>query len=128
MPKIEIVSLRFNLDKEDDHKLFALLQYRAPSGKRSELIKQIVNSALRESAGGGKSTARRAKEPPCELVDTTVSTVTKEAHGPMQTSATVSRSRPDHYNDTRSDGKRDGMTGAKEPEQEAANLVGSLVQ
>lgn len=42
MPNIEIISLRFNLDKEDDRKLFKALQERSGSGKRNEFIKQIL--------------------------------------------------------------------------------------
>ena len=121
MPKIEIVSLRFNLDKEEDNNLFLMLQKRAPSGKRSEFIKKIVSSALQESVVGGKSTARRTKEPP-------VSKVSPEARGPMQNSDPEPGSRLHQPDDTRSEGKQGGLADATDPETEAASLVGSLVQ
>ncbi len=128
MPKIEIVSIRFNLDKEHDNTLFALLQKRAPARKRNEFIKQLVSSALQENAAGGKGTARRAKEPPRELADRPASKVSPGAQGHKHTSEPDSHAITKPSGETQLEGKSSGLTSETEPEKEAANLVGSLVQ
>ncbi len=42
MPNIEIISLRFNLDKDEDRGLFELLQKRCDPGKRNEFLKHAL--------------------------------------------------------------------------------------
>lgn len=57
MPKIEIIPVRFNLDKEDDRKLFEEVQKHSSSGKRNEFLKQVLYDYLMK----GGTTAVRAK-------------------------------------------------------------------
>ena len=42
MPTIEIMSVRFNLDKEEDSKLFEELAKHVPAGKKNEFLKQLL--------------------------------------------------------------------------------------
>ena len=44
MPNIEIISLRFNLDKDNDRRLFQVLQERSDSGKRNEFLKKSFSN------------------------------------------------------------------------------------
>lgn len=62
MPTIEIISIRFNLDKEDDRKLFEALQRRFDSGKRNELLKQALQGCLVGDVQSGKPIAAPTPE------------------------------------------------------------------
>jgi hypothetical protein len=126
MSKIEIIALRFNLDKEDDNRLFTLLQKRVPFGKRNELLKHLLALALRESATGGRVTGRRAKEASREPL---AGNVSLEVQGPPQAPAPGTEHQPHPITDRQSGGQvLGGDSSSGEPEREAANLVGSLVQ
>ena len=46
MPNIEIISIRFNLGKDNDRRLFQILQERPDSGKRNEFLKQVLSDCL----------------------------------------------------------------------------------
>ncbi len=53
--------VRFNLDKEDDRRLFELLQKRSMPRKRNEFLKKVLLKYMTEEAGG-KSGARPTKK------------------------------------------------------------------
>ena len=61
MPNIEIILVRFNLDKEDDCRLFELLQKRSMPRKRNEFLKKALLKCMMEEAGG-KSVARLTRK------------------------------------------------------------------
>ncbi len=46
MPNIEVIYLRFNLDKNDDRRLFEALKARTSGGKRNEYIKKLLLDCL----------------------------------------------------------------------------------
>ncbi len=62
MPIIEIISLRLNLDKEADNKLFEILKKRSDSGKRNEFIKKALLEYLSEVDVAGKPAVRAVKK------------------------------------------------------------------
>ena len=129
MPKIEIVSLRFNLDKEDDNRLFALLQKRADTGKRNEFLKQLLGEALTVGVSGDRTKARNARKPPREPVESVEDQPAQEAQGPAQTSAPAPESGPRPAAHVQTNGPDPGgASSTAEPDREAANLVGSFVQ
>lgn len=129
MPKIEIVSLRFNLDKEDDNRLFALLQKRADTGKRNEFLKQLLCDALTAGVAGDKMKARHAKKPIREPFEPAADRQAPEAKGPAQTAALGPEPgpKPAAYAQTGSPDSG-GASCTTEPDRDAANLVGSFVQ
>lgn len=70
MPIIEIISLRLNLDKEEDCKLWDALRKLAEGGKRNEFLKQTLLECLVEGGAAGKpavrASHRRIKTPASE--------------------------------------------------------------
>ena len=129
MPKIEIVSLRFNLDKEDDNRLFALLQKRADPGKRNEFLKQLLGDALTAGVAGDRPKARQSKKPPREPFEPAADQPAPEAQGPAQTAAPGPEpgTRPAAHVQT-SGPDPGAVSSTAEPDREAASLVGSFVQ
>ena len=70
MPKIEIVSLRLNLDKDEDRRLWESLQSKSEPGKRNEFLKQSLLRCLSEGKAGvepperpERPSRKRVKEP-----------------------------------------------------------------
>jgi hypothetical protein len=66
MPNIEIISLRFNLDKDEDRRLFEALQKRSDPGKRNEFLKHALLECLAQGVAGGKAvrtSRKQAREP-----------------------------------------------------------------
>ena len=61
MPNIQIILVRFNLDREDDRRLFELLQKRSMPRKRNEFLKKVLLKGMMEEAGG-KSVVRPTKK------------------------------------------------------------------
>ncbi len=63
MPNIEIISIRLNLDKDDDRKLFEQLrkQLRKVDGSRNEFLKHLLLAALSgyQAAGAAEQPSRR---------------------------------------------------------------------
>lgn len=62
MPTIEIISVRFNLDKENDRKLFEEVQKNVPDGKRNEFLKELLYDRFMKTgaiAGKAKPTAKK---------------------------------------------------------------------
>ena len=129
MPNIEIISLRFNLDKDNDRKLFEALQERADSGKRNEFIKQVLFDRIMEESPEGKSAVR----PPRKQAR-----VSKEPHGVRRLSGVAetrraaalgpqASSRP--AADVAAVGQAArGQENHQEPDAEAAGLVSQFVQ
>ncbi|MHB8843327.1 MAG: hypothetical protein ACYC7L_01135 [Nitrospirota bacterium] len=129
MPKIEIVSLRFNLDKEDDNRLFALLQKRADTGKRNEFLKQLLCDALTAGVAGDKTKTRQTRKPPREQFEPAADQPAQEAQEPAQTSAPGPESGPRTAAHGQTNGPDPGgASSTAEPDREAASLVGSFVQ
>lgn len=62
MPIIEIISLRLNLEKEADNRLFEILKKRSDLGKRNEFIKQALLEHLSEGGVASKPAARAVKK------------------------------------------------------------------
>jgi hypothetical protein len=129
MPNIEIISVRFNLNKDEDRRLFEVLQKRSDPGKRNEFIKQVLLRYLAGDSVGGKSVARPSKRqskerdgPPDEIRQPEVS-------GPALTVAPGVELPPKPLVDVPSDGPASsGVASAGEPDLEAAGLVRSFVQ
>jgi hypothetical protein len=61
MPIIEIISLRLNLDKDEDRRLFETINEQADAGKRNEFLKRILLQCLVGAGSGGKSSAKQTK-------------------------------------------------------------------
>jgi hypothetical protein len=62
MPAIEIISLRFNLDKEDDRKLWEELIRRIDPGKRNEFLKKLLLENILKNGDAGSQGARKPKK------------------------------------------------------------------
>jgi hypothetical protein len=60
MPTIEVIYLRFNLDKDDDRRLFEALKARTSSGKRNEYIKKLLLDCLVRSRDESRNPKREA--------------------------------------------------------------------
>ena len=129
MPKIEIVSLRFNLDKEDDNRLFALMQKRADAGKRNEFLKQLLGDALTAGVAGDRPKARHVKKPPREPVEPAADRFAQEDQSPAKTAAPGPEAvpRPAAHVQTNAPDPG-GVSSTAEPDREAVSLVGSFVQ
>jgi len=129
MPKIEIVSLRFNLDKEDDNRLFVLLQKRADAGKRNEFLKQLLGDALTAGVAGDRPKARQTKKPPREPFEPIADRPAQEDQHPAQTAAPGPEPGPKPATHAQTSGPDPGgASSTAEPDREAASLVGSFVQ
>jgi len=129
MPNIEIISLRFNLAKDNDYRLFEALQEQADSGKRNEFIKQVLFDHIVEAIPEGKPDARppqkQAREP-------------KDRHGVMRLSGVAElvrvaapgpRSSPCPAADVATVGQAaQEQENHREPDAEAAGLVSQFVQ
>jgi len=100
MPNVEIISVRFNLEKDEDRRLFEELQKRSDPGKRNEFLKKVLLECLTADRVSVKPAARSFKRQ------------TKEQAEPPD-------KRLQHTG---------GTAGAPEPDPEAAGLVGSFVQ
>jgi hypothetical protein len=129
LPNIEIITVRFNLDKDDDRRIFEELQKRSDPGKRNDFLKQVLLGYLAGNSMGGKSGARASKKQ------------TKERYGPPDdlrqpevsrsalTGATGLEPPQTPVVDAPSDGPVSRMVAsAEEPDPEATGLVGSFVQ
>lgn len=129
MPKIEFVSLRFNLDKEDDNRLFALLQKRADTGKRNEFLKQLLGEALTAGVAGDKTKTRQTRKPPREQFEPAEDRPALEDQSPAQTAAPGPEPgpRPAAHGQTNGPDPGDASSTAG-PDREAASLVSSFVQ
>jgi hypothetical protein len=60
MPNIEVILLRFNLDKDDDRRLFKALKTRTSSGKRNDYIKKLLLDRLLRSRDEGRNPKAQA--------------------------------------------------------------------
>ncbi len=126
MANIEIISVRFNLAKEDDHRLFEELQKRADPGKRNEFIKQVLLECLTNS-GRGKQVVRISKKQsrgpaPAEAVAGGHTMVIEEK---PQAAAPVAAPVP---GEPSLHPAADKDTSAAVPDPDASGLVGSFVQ
>jgi len=129
MPKIEIVSLRFNLDKEDDNRLFALLQRKADTGKRNEFLKQLLCDALTAGVSGDRPKSRHVKKPTREPIEPAADRPAQEDQHPAQTVAPGPEPGPTPAAHGQTNGPDPGgASSTTEPDREAASLVGSFVQ
>ena len=126
MPNIEIISLRFNLDKDEDRRLFETLQKRTDPGKRNEFLKQVLLECLLGGSAGGKAVRtvrkqhREPASPPTERLP--------EFSG-SETSAPGPKAPPKPVAPNIADEKASGGRGSpNEADSEAAGLVASFVQ
>ena len=129
MPNIEIISLRFNLDKDNDRKLFEALQERADSGKRNEFLKQVLFDCIVEDSPEGNSAVKPSKKQ---------AKVSKEPHGVRRLSGVAETGRaaalgpqasPRPASDVAAVGQAArGQENHQEPDAEAAGLVSQFVQ
>ena len=126
MPNIEIILVRFNLDKEDDRRLFELLQKRSMPRKRNEFLKKVLLKYMTEEAGG-KSVARPTKKQSKGALQ--AETLTSQ-HDPKiasvsQANTPVSKPVSDEPSLLPASGRTANTT---EPDPEVAELIGSIVQ
>ncbi len=128
MPNIEIISLRFNLDKDEDRRLFETLQKRTDPGKRNEFLKQVLLEWLSGGDTGGKAiraVRRQPKEPTLPPRDQRL----REELGPEPTSAPGPQAPPKpaaaHGAERQASGGRESP---QEADSEAVGLVASFVQ
>jgi hypothetical protein len=129
MPNIEIISVRFNLDKDEDRRLFDVLQKRSDPGKRNEFLKKVLFNYLSEDSEGGKSVARASKKQTREPAQPRDDVHKPEATGSGRTVAAGPHPEPKPVVDAPSDGPvSSAVANAMEPDPEAAGLVGSFVQ
>ncbi len=127
MPNIEIISLRFNLDKDEDRRLFEVLQKRTDPGKRNEFLKQSLLECLSGSGARGKAARTVRKQPlepayhPAERLPEVPGPETRVASGPQAPPKPVAA----HV----ADEKASEVHGApNDADSEAAGLVASFVQ
>lgn len=129
MPNIEIISVRFNLDKDEDRRLFEVLQKRSDPGKRNEFFKRALFNYLSEDSEGGKSVARVSKKQTREPARPPDDVNKPEATESGRTAAAGPHPKPRPVVDAPSDGPASSaVANAVEPDPEAAGLVGSFVQ
>ena len=129
MPNIEIITVRFNLDKDDDRRIFEELQKRSDPGKRNEFLKQVLLGYLAGNGMGGKSGARASKKQTKECSEHPDDQRQSEVSGSDLTGATGLEPSQTPVVDAPSDGLASRkVASAEEPDPEAAGLVGSYVQ
>jgi hypothetical protein len=127
MPNIEIISLRFNLDKDDDRRLFEALHKRSDPGKRNEFLKQTLLECLSGSGAGGKAVRkvrRQPKEPaypPAERLHEVPEPEIQAVPGPQAPPMPALGNITDKQ-------ASDGCGSPNEADSEAAGLVASFVQ
>ena len=129
MPNIEIISLRFNLAKDNDRRLFEALQEQTDSGKRNEFIKQVLFDRIVEEIPEGKPDAGPQKKQASEP---------KERHGVRRLSGVSEPGRATAPDLLTSPSPAAGVTPVgkethgqeirQEPDLEAAGLVSQFVQ
>jgi hypothetical protein len=126
MPNIEMILVRFNLDKEDDRRLFELLRKRCAPRKRNEFLKKALLQCLTEETGE-KPGARPIK---------------KQSKGSMQAELDVSRRAPAIAGAPQADTPEpkpvtdepsmsiasEKVANTTDPDPEVAELIGSIVQ
>ncbi len=114
MANIEIISVRFNLAKDDDRRLFEALQKRSDPGKRNEFIKQALMQGLAIELGEkpvARLTKKASKRAKVEEPETQVATPSAQQMSGDRPSLPVSDN-----------------TNAAETDPEVAELIGSIVQ
>ncbi len=126
MANIEIISVRFNLAKGDDRRLFEALQKRSDPGKRNEFIKQVLLECLTDS-GRAKPVMRTPKKQsrgpaPAEPVTGEHAMVIEETPQAAEPVAAPVPGEPSLHP------AADKDTSAAVPDLEASGLVGSFVQ
>jgi hypothetical protein len=128
MPNIEIISLRFNLNRNNDRKLFEALQERADSGKRNEFLKQVLFDCIVEDSPEGNSAVRPSKKQARE---------SKESHAVRGLSGVAETRRaaapgpqasPKSATDATAGGPACGDVNHLESDAETAGLVSQFVQ
>ncbi len=129
MPNIEIISLRFNLDKDEDRRLFEALQKRSDPGKRNEFLKQVLLECLAGGGAGGKSAVRTSRKQSRETASPPAVQRLPEVPGPEHLSAPGPQAQPKpvggHVVDEQASG---GHENGQEADSEAVGLVASFVQ
>ncbi len=120
MANIEIISVRFNLAKDDDRRLFEALQKRSDPGKRNEFIKQALMHGLAIELGEkpvAQITKKASKRVKGEKTDGSLgaSEISRVAPAQKMSGDHPSLPLPDN-------------TCAAETDPEVAALIGSIVQ
>ena len=124
MPVIEILSLRLNLDKEDDRRLFEILQKRADPGKRNEFMKQALLECLSEEGSGSRSNARQSRKQLKDRAEPTANRIHPEVSRSVRTATAGPQPLPKPVSDAPSVGPAVEM----ESDSDAAGLVESFIQ
>jgi len=129
MPNIEIISLRFNLAKDDDRRIFEALQEKADTGKRTEFIKQVLFDRIVEENPEGKPDAgpikKQARAPKAAPSTRPFSGTSKP--GPAVASCPEASALPDALPCT-VDQATQGQEDHQKHDAEAAGLVSQFVQ
>jgi len=126
MPNIEIILVRFNLDKEDDRRLFELLQKRSMPRKRNEFLKKVLLKRMIEETEG-KSVARRTKKQPKGELEAETGTGQQVPKIAVTSQADTPASKP-VSNEPSLRPASERAANKTEPDLEIAELIGSIVQ
>ncbi len=114
MPNIEMILVRFNLDKEDDRKVFELLQKHSAPRKRNAFLKKALLQGLAIELGQKPAAQLTRKAKMAKGEEPKISRVATPAEQPM---AGDRPSLPESDN-----------TCAAETDPEVAELIRSIVQ